>query len=171
MTLTKQKWFNQQHIKRIPSSVFAVELMQNLPQKYAVKCSEKAATRIIDLFKERVTYSNEFLENSLVLFQNPTQFDMKVIKKKWNEEVPKVLKLFADELEKIDDINSETTRHVFREISEKAGHKPGQFMQIFRLALTGQGSGPDLMTMIEIMGAKASSNRIKTFLKMLPNQN
>jgi glutamyl-tRNA synthetase len=163
----KIKWFNQQYIKSTESETFSEELINTLKEKHGIECSPKKAIQIINLLKERVTYPNEFATNGLILFNPPRSFDEKVFKKKWDEETPKVLMLFVDQLKSQKIISAENAKTLFWETLEAAGYKPGQFMQTLRLALTGEGSGPDLMTIIEILGAESAANRIKSSIDAL----
>ncbi|WP_370090080.1 glutamate--tRNA ligase [Ekhidna sp.] len=163
----KAKWFNQQYIKATDSNVFAADLVKEYKQKYNIDCPSETAIQIVDLLKERVTFPTEFADGGLAIFQAPTSFDEKVLSKKWNEESPKALTLFADTLENHENISAESAKTLFWETLESAGYKPGQFMQTLRLVLTGEGSGPDLMTMIEIMSGKKAALRIKSSIEAL----
>ncbi len=163
----KVKWFNQQYIKATPSTTFAEELKVELQKEHGIECDHSTAEKIIDLLKERVTFGKEFLNASLVLFQNPSEYDEGVRNKKWNEEAPVALKIFSEELEKTSIDNPDQIKELFWNTLESAGYKPGQFMQTLRFALTGQGSGPDLMGMIEIMGPKKSAERINYSINLL----
>lgn len=163
----KAKWFNQQYIKATDSNVFAADLVKEYKEKFGIDCSSETAIQIVDLLKERVTFPTEFAKGGLPIFEAPTTFDEKVLSKKWNEESPKALTLFADTLENQENISAVSVKTLFWETLEKAGYKPGQFMQTLRLVLTGEGSGPDLMTMIEIMGGKKAASRIKSSIVAL----
>lgn len=162
----KAKWFNQQYIKQTESYVFASDLVRELGAE-GIECDEGKATQIIDLLKERVTYSSEFLEASQVIFNAPNTFDEKVIAKKWNDETPVALGLFIDKLTSENPTEPDQAKELFWSTLETAGYKPGQFMQTLRLALTGEGSGPDLMSMITIIGAELSAERIKSSIDLL----
>lgn len=163
----KAKWFNQQYVKTKDSKFFVPDLIKAFKEDYEIVCSEEKALQIIELLKERVTYSNEFAKAGLMLFRSPEGFDEKIVRKKWNEEAPKALTLFADALIKTPQINSEDAKTLFWETLESAGYKPGQYMQVLRLALTGEGSGPDLMTIIEILGSEVASKRILSSIDAL----
>lgn len=165
----KAKWFNQQYIKSAKTEVFVENLVSDFSSKYDINCSTEKAIQIIDLLKERVTFPGEFAEGGRIIFQAPTSFDEKVVKKKWNEDTPKALGLFVDKLLSSEKIDAEAAKTLFWETLEAAGYKPGQFMQTLRLALTGEGSGPDLMTLIEILGAETAADRIKTSINALSN--
>ncbi len=163
----KAKWFNQQYIKSLPSSTFSEDLKSSLVTQYGVECDLETTEKIIHLLKERVTYPGEFLNSSLVLFKDPVNYDEAVQRKKWNSDTPTALRLFTDQLEKQETISAANAKDLFWTTLESNGFKPGQFMQTLRLTLTGQGSGPDLMSMIEIMGPKKSAERINYSINLL----
>ncbi|MEO9869938.1 glutamate--tRNA ligase [Ekhidna sp.] len=163
----KAKWYNQQYIKKTDSNIFAKDLKTSLQSEHGIDCSTSIALQIIDLLKERVTFSDEFVELALPIFKAPINYDEKVLSKKWSEDVSKALMLYAEELIQHENIDAESAKNLFWETLEKAGYKPGQFMQMLRLTITGEGSGPDLMTMIKIMGGKKTAERIKSSLNTL----
>ena len=163
----KAKWFNQQYVKERDPKFLAQILIKDLNNHYSIECNENQALQIVELLKERITYPNELAEKSLVLFKPTTDYDEKVVNKKWNEETPKVLGLFVEALAGNEKIDAEGAKSLFWETLEKAGYKPGQFMQMLRVSLTGEGSGPDLMTMIEILGPTETANRIKKAIELL----
>ena len=167
----KAKWFNQQYIKQRDSKFFAEGLIDHLRRVHSIQCPTDVAIQIVDLLKERVTFSHEFFEKSLVIFKNPTAFDQKIVTKKWSNDARTALRLFAEELNIRDEISQKKAKEVFWFTLESAGYKPGQFMQILRVALTGEGSGPDLMAMIHIIGPKKAAERIKNALNLLSKQN
>ncbi len=163
----KVKWFNQQYIKSASSSIFRDQLVTDLSDKYSIACTQQQAEKIIDLLKERVTYPQDFLVAGLVLFQHPTSYDEVVKRKKWTEEALVAMQHFSNQLSLLTSISAQTAKKLFWETMESLGYNPRQFMQTLRLTLTGQGSGPDLMAMIEIMGPKNSAERINYSLDVL----
>ena len=89
--------------------------------------------------------------------------------KKWDEEAAKGLAAFASAMSEVDEISAEAAKDLFWKTLESMEIKPGKHMQALRLALTGQGSGPDLMGIIEIMGGKSAAERIKNAIDTLNN--
>lgn len=163
----KVKWFNQQYIKNTSSKVFGETLAHSLQTKHGVVVDEGTAEKIVGLLKERVTFAHDFLNDSLILFQNPQHFDEAIKEKKWGDEAAIALKLFADKLDSLESINEDEAKELFWHTLEEEGYKPGKFMQMLRFVLTGQGSGPDLMEMIEIIGPKKSAERINYSIGVL----
>ena len=141
----KAKWYNQQYIKATDSHVFGARMVADLKEKHGFDCGTDKAASIIVLLKERVSFPHEFLSASMFFFQPPSSYDEKVKSKKWKEDTPNVLKLVAKALETKETVTHEEAKQLFLDTMEGNGLKPGQFMQPLRLALTGEGSGPDLM--------------------------
>ncbi|MEM8939673.1 MAG: glutamate--tRNA ligase [Bacteroidota bacterium] len=166
----KAKWFNQQHLKACNKKALASFLIKDLKKKFDVDCNQHKAEQIVALFRERVTFPNEFAEKSLSLFQLPSSFDKKVVSKKWNDETREALSLFANAIKEYDEIETEEVKSLLKSVLENKGYKPGQLMQMLRVMITGEGSGPDLMTIIEILGPIEVSNRIKNSIDLLSKQ-
>lgn len=158
--IEKAQWFNQQYIKAKSESELAKIIQDSLLGKYGISCNEDTAIRIVGLLRERVTFLPEFAAQSLVLFQPPQSYDSKVADKKWDSEAVEAMTIFAGEVDKHSSISAEQAKELFFETLEKNGFKAGKFMQSLRLCMTGEGSGPDLMSILSIMGPKSVSERI-----------
>lgn len=165
----KAKWFNQQYVKNTPAEQFIPNLIETFQHKHNIICSEKTANQIIELLRERVTFPSEFAPAGLVLFDAPEVFDRKIVEKKWDEEAGRAMAAYAEAISANEDISAESAKNLFWTTLESMELKPGKYMQALRLALTGQGSGPDLMGMIEIMGGKSAAERIKNAVDALNN--
>ena len=165
----KAKWFNEQYIRSTDPNFFVEDLIAAF-KEHDIHCPSEKAIEIIHLLKDRVTFPLEFCNKGMVVFKDPTQFDEKVKKKKWNDEANKMLSLFAEVLITKDTITAESVKELFWKTLEDEGFKPGQFMQTLRLVLTGEGSGPDLMTLIQILGPEKASKRIKSSIGLLEDK-
>jgi len=161
----KAKWFNEQYLKNENNTRFAKDLKENLLAKHQIECDLEKAERIINLLKERVTFPTEFVEKSLILFQKPDNYDDKTFRKKWDEDTGKALQLFLENFE--NEQSPEEIKNTFWNTLERFGYKPGKYMPCLRLAITGEGSGPDLMEMISIMGKKEVQERIIQAIQLL----
>ncbi|REE05839.1 glutamate--tRNA ligase [Marinoscillum furvescens] len=163
----KAKWFNQQYLKSTDPNQLAETVKNDLHAKYQIECSETTALAIVDLLKERVTFPHEMAPNALYLFYAPEEYDEKVVRKKWNEEAEKAVTLYANALEHQDEISPEGAKDLFFTTMEANDIKAGKNMQALRMVVTGEGSGPDLMAIISLMGGKAVAERIKYSIDQL----
>lgn len=167
--IEKAKWFNQQYLKNYQPDLIATQIISDLKEKHAITCSQEWAVEIFHLLKERVTFPQELADNCLFLFRNPENYDEKISSKKWNEEAVKAVTLYGEALEDRNEISPEEAKNLFFQVMEAHEIAAGKNMQALRLSITGEGSGPDLMTIISIMGGKAVNERIKYSVKVLGN--
>ncbi|MEM9896337.1 MAG: glutamate--tRNA ligase [Bacteroidota bacterium] len=163
----KAKWFNQSYIQAKDPQEFL-----NLIKKAIVLAGIKDLTddkclRLIAILQPRVTYSEELVKKGIALLKAPVDFDQKTVKKKWSETSKTALLLFAKEILNTEFEDATSLKEFFWKTLEEAGFKPGQHMQPLRLAITGDGSGPDLMELICIIGAHEASSRIKNSIQLL----
>jgi glutamyl-tRNA synthetase len=158
--IEKAKWFNQQYLKKVPEQSLANQVKSDLFSKHEIEATIDVCLGIVELLKERVTFPHELAQNALYIFKSPMVFDQKVIRKKWNDESERALKIYAEVLSTIDIITPEEAKEILQQEMEKAEINPGKIMQVLRVAITGAAGGPDLMGIIALMGPKATSERI-----------
>jgi glutamyl-tRNA synthetase len=159
--IEKAKWFNQQYLKAYDPTKIAAVITGDLKAKHGIEASSEMGISIFELLKERVTFPQEFADNCLFLFQNPTKYDEKVVSKKWDAEAVKAVTLYGEVLAEKGTITAEEAKNLFFSVLEANGMAAGKNMQPLRLSITGEGSGPDLMTIISIMGGVAVNERIQ----------
>lgn len=159
--IEKIKWFNQQYLKSYDPIKMGQLIVGDLKSKYGIDANQNLGVAIFELLKERVTFPYEFADHCLYLFRNPTLFDEKVISKKWNDDAVKAVSIYGEALANKDEISPEEAKSLFFSVMESNNLGAGKNMQPLRLAITGEGSGPDLMTIISIMGGKSVNDRIK----------
>ena len=165
--IDKARWFNQQYLKLTDPSRLATMVQKDLAEKYAIECSLDLAEKIVALLRERVTFPHEIAPNSLYLFRDPQEYDEKVHSKKWGEEAVKAVSLYAAAIADRESLSADEARELFFTTMEKNGINAGKNMQALRLSISGTGSGPDLMTIISILGGKATSQRINYSIDQL----
>ncbi|MTI21879.1 glutamate--tRNA ligase [Fulvivirga sp. RKSG066] len=165
--IEKARWFNQQYIKSKSGEALATYLKSDLDAA-GVDYNDEKLPKVCNALKERVTYPADFWLDGKFFFQQPENYDEKVVNKKWTEEAIMILDAYKDALSNMDSIDAETAKSTLNNILEEKGVKIGRVMQAVRLAITGQGSGPDLMEIIEILEPKEVVARIEKAIKTLP---
>lgn len=165
--IEKAKWFNQQYIKSKNGEELSQFLLNDL-EKNNVSYKKQQLVKICNALKERVTFPGDFWNDGRFFFQQPDTYDEKVVNKKWTEEAVMILDAYKDALKAKDNINADESKALLNNILEEKGVKLGKVMQALRLAITGAGSGPDLMEIIEILGPKETANRIEAAIVKLP---
>lgn len=164
--IDKLKWFNQQYLKEKVTG----EMVNPFLDAVGQAVSEEKAARIIDLFKERVTFQNEIPKAAQFFFHEPAIFDDKVIRKRLNDDSRRGLNLFAEALLGKEGLTSEQYKKIYSDTLNQAGINPGSVMQLLRVVISGDGGGPDLMEIISILGGSKTSERILSSLKRIENE-
>ncbi|MEM6821968.1 MAG: glutamate--tRNA ligase family protein [Verrucomicrobiota bacterium] len=70
-----------------------------------------------------------------------------------------------DVFEESEDWNAEELDSTCEALATKSGGKKFDYFPVLRFAVSGVGGGPDLMPMLEVMGKKRVTNRLKAFIE------
>ncbi|MDF9800418.1 glutamyl-tRNA synthetase [Catalinimonas alkaloidigena] len=163
----KAQWYNQQYLRQKSDDELAGMLLSTL-EKAGVESSRDKAVKVSGLMKERVTFPAEIWENAKFFYVAPQRYDEKIVNKKWTEEATTVLQAYANALKQHDGaLNADQAKIVLEQVLNELEVKMGRVMQALRLAVTGEGSGPDLMPTIEVLGRDETANRIENALQKL----
>jgi glutamyl-tRNA synthetase len=162
----KAKWFNEQRLRNTDPSIlgasFLLELKKILGENHP-HATLSYATGAVKLLKERVQFENEFYETGKYLFEAPTIYDDKIISKRWNDAGKVFLQDLPEVLSGVPEFTAELTKAVFEKLAAEKGIKPGEVLQLFRVIMSGQGSGVDLFGMVELFGKDEVFERINRF--------
>ena len=169
--IEKARWYNQQYLKDSPVSKIAEILKEQLANTQ-VSLSENQYVLVAEMLRERVTYTHDLNSLAVGFLQRPLEYDEKVVKKKWTAEAVNILRLYSTALKnKVENaIDATEAKAILEQILEENGINIGRVMQSLRLAVTGQGGGPDLMQIIEVLGAGEVADRINIGLETLSDR-
>ncbi|WP_025762961.1 glutamate--tRNA ligase [Dyadobacter tibetensis] len=168
--IQKANWFNQQYLKDRPVAELAKEI-KPLFDARGINISDQQVTKIIYLLKDRVTFVKDIVNESLFLFAAPQVYDQDVALKKWNEEAVAAISGLTDAFTSYEAaFEAESIKTLISETLGAMSIKMGKVMQPLRLALTGVGTGPDLMVTMEILGKEEVCSRLKGAIDRLPAQ-
>ncbi|MFO8055135.1 MAG: glutamate--tRNA ligase [Bacteroidales bacterium] len=162
----KARWYNHQFIQQKDSGELALAY-QKILEKHGHKTSPELARRIVNMVKERISFTEELWEQSWFLFEAPQEFDPKTIKKKWKADSPQILQTLRERIENLDDFSAAGLKDKIHNFIEEQGFGFGKVMVPLRICLVGKAAGPDLMEIMEILGKEESLKRIDYALSSL----
>jgi glutamyl-tRNA synthetase len=159
--VNKAKWFNEQYLKLQDVTSLAAQYLPDLPKK--------EAESFVHLFLDRITFPQELGEKVKEFTELPSAYEEEVVQNKWNEESQKGLQVLNDTLPFVELWEADAIKSFIQVKLEEAGIKMGKVMQMLRVALSGNGAGPDLMISMELWGKEQVLLRlnkaIETFSK------
>lgn len=168
--IDKARWINHQYLIQKPAQILG-KYLKNDTEKAGLKIDDDKIYRIADAFRERVNLPTEIFGKAQYFFNRPLHYDEKVIQKKWNIRVAKILELYASSLERLHDpFNAESAKRLLSGILEPEGMGLGMIMPVLRIAVTGESSGIDLMLTLEILGKEEVIERIHLAVNVINKQ-
>lgn len=163
----KAKWFNQEWIRKLPSSAYLPQVQELFVQKNIPLTSAADLQKVMDLVKDRCTYLTDFIPQAAFFFRDPAELDIAAIQPKWDA----AKNLFFTELIRawqlstlweVSDLEKE-----FKELAAANQLKPGELMLPFRIMLVGGKFGPGVFDIAAFIGKDATIRRIQEALKQL----
>jgi len=162
----KVKWYNEHYLRAKSNAELAPYLIDALAE-HGISCEQAKAEQIVGVMKERVSFPKDFWMEARYFFQAPTSYDEQLVAKKWNPQVSAVLAAYATDLASAADTSAEGLKALFNQTAEAQGMKPGQVLQMLRLAVTGAAAGPDLFETIAILGTGEVAQRLQAAVATL----
>lgn len=166
--IEKAKWFNHQYLQ-LKDNLFLTQKFQDVLNQKNINFSDKYVTHIIELIKERIYFIDDLWEQGAYFFKAPTEYDAKVIAKRWNSQIPLFLNdiihiIESENFEK--EILHDTTMQYITDHSLNTG----QIMNCLRLSIVGAAKGPDLFEIIMTIGKEETIKRIQTAINTIHHE-
>ncbi|MFN4083691.1 MAG: glutamate--tRNA ligase [Bacteroidia bacterium] len=162
--VNKARWFNQQYLRMLSNEEIAVYIKNALKQNNINGFDNAYILKAAELIKEKISFTNEVWQYANYLFVEPDKYDESIIAKRWNEKTPDVLNELLNNLRNLKDFGKNEIEATYLKVLEKFGVLPKDFLQLFRVCLTGVAGGPPLFDIAELIGKQNVLNRISKFL-------
>ncbi len=164
--INKAKWYNQHYLRAKPSSELKKYLEEDLKKNNI--SSSIDLEKVVDLLKERIVFPTDLWAEGKFFFERPAAYDSKVVETKWTAEAVDVIEAFAAQIASLPNSpDGPQAKALFHHLLEEKGIKMGKVMQALRVALTGNGAGPDLMEIIAILGKEEAVARLQQAVSVL----
>ena len=162
----KMVWFNHEYILQKSDREIA-EIFMNVVKQHCVDTTLEHLETIVSLMKGRVNFVHELWDASSFYFEAPQAYDEKTAKKRWKEDSAQKMTELADLLESLDDFSIENQDKAVHEWIEAKGYGMGDIMNAFRLALVGEGKGPQMFHISGLIGKEETLSRLRRAINVL----
>lgn len=157
----KGKWFNHQYLQKKDNKEIADLYMLILQEKGITDADPAYVERVVGLMKERVNFVKELWDVSAFFFKAPEQYDEKTVKKRWKPDSASQLTELAEVLKKREPFDNTGTEEEVKAWIENKGYHLGNIMNATRLALVGEGKGPHIFDITQMLGKEETIRRIE----------
>lgn len=169
-SLDKAKWFNHEYIQ-MKSADELYPYFEKILEKKQISCNADYVKNVIELIKDRLNFINDFWEQACYFFEAPTEYDPQALKKRWKEGTGAHLKVIDDMLMSFQPFDRQKAQDTVMQYIQDNGLNMGQILNSVRIALVGTARGPELFTMIELMGTEETHRRIQRAIENVSDSN
>ncbi|MCG2587561.1 glutamate--tRNA ligase [Rhodohalobacter sulfatireducens] len=162
----KLLWYNEHYLREQPDSQIADRLKVISDDGLIDNVNDEYLKSAVGLLKERISKIEEILEMGRFFFEDPKEYDEKALKK-WKDESAELVGLYKTEIEELSDFEAGNLKSSLESVINAKDVGFGKLMMPLRIAITGQGFGPDLFASMELLGKEAVTRRIDTALEKL----
>ncbi len=163
----KAKWFNHQYLQKTGDTKLAEMFIPIIESNGCSVPDSAYLERIVALVKERVNFVQELWEQAWFFFRAPEEYDAQTVKKRWKENSGQLLSGLLEHLRATEPFIRD---HIHNEVSAYLEEKQtgmGPAMIGMRLCIVGSGTGPDLFTIMEMIGKEETVKRIEAGIRAL----
>lgn len=158
----KLMWYNEHYFKARSTESIVREVKTLATASGLPEIPDEKLSRIAELLRERVVKVDEILELGAFFFRDPDTYNEQALKK-WAPESGEYVLSYAKEISKL--AEAEFLAPKLKELLEtcvnESGTGFGKWMMPIRIALSGQGFGPDLFPAMELLGKETVLRRLQ----------
>jgi glutamyl-tRNA synthetase len=162
----KAKWYNQQYL-RMKTGAELAALVQPFAKEKGVDTHSDYLAKACEIMKERATFPEDLISEGIYLFKRPETYDEKTHRKKWKEETPGIIQELYEELKGLATFEAAAIESTFKAFLENKQLGFGAVLPNLRLLITGEGMGPSLFEIAELLGQQEVLERIETGMQKL----
>jgi len=165
----KIRWFNHHYLVSKPDKELTALYLQILKDK-GITADHDFVQKVVEMVKDRSDFVSDFWDQSYFFFERPAKYDTELIRKKWKEDTPVLLRSFSEILPDLTDYRAERIKALAESFVHDRGAGLGQLMNPLRLCLVGGSFGPDLALICEMLGTEEVVTRIDMALNNFKEQ-
>ena len=162
----KARWFNHQYLQLLDNHKIATLFLPVL-ESHGVKADPVYVEKIVGMMKERVNLIPELWGQTYYFFVAPTEYDEKTRSKRWKSDSGEQLTELIEVLREREPFDVEGTEAYVKAWIEQKGYHLGNIMNAVRLALVGEGIGPQIFHITEAIGKDETIRRIRRAIEIL----
>ena len=170
----KLEWINNTYVTQAPLEKVVELALPHLKAAGRVSENPSAAemdwvTKLVSLYHEQVSYGAEVVEVSELFFRDELHIDEAAKAELANETAPVVIQAMREQLVNLDeaDFTAENIKPLTKAVQKATGVKGRQLFMPIRIAVSGQMHGPELPSVIEVLGKEKAINHIDQVLNLI----
>tara|TARA_B100000287_G_scaffold152566_1_gene144187 strand:- start:499 stop:1899 length:1401 start_codon:yes stop_codon:yes gene_type:complete len=160
----KLDWVSSQNILNISTAKLVDVINKFDPTWSGDDYSFDYSVKVIDLIKDRIKTLSDVKEHAFYFFNDPKEYDEKVMKKCWEKNTNKILNNFLEDISSLDAWTNANIDQLIDKFVVANNIGKGKLMQPLRIALTGALKGPSISDLMILLGKETCLLRFKNIL-------
>ena len=156
----KAKWFNHEYMQ-MHSDEEVANLFIPILKGHGIDADRNYIVKVCGMMKERISFISEMWETTSYFFVAPTEYDPAAVKKRWK---PGMTTHMAKVIEILNTVPFEYDA-IHKALLDDyiVGNQlnMGQVMNSLRLAVVGKTVGPDMLTLVMMLGKEETIRRVQ----------
>ena len=165
-SLDKAKWFNHEYIQ-LKTAEELYPAVEKLLVSKGIQFDKEYLMKVIALMKERLNFVNEFLDHAGFFFTAPAEYNEQDLKKRWKEGTGEKLRAIDALLQQDKAFDMQAAHDRVMEYIKANEWNMGQVLNSLRIAIVGEAKGPELFTMIDILGTDEVHRRVEKAINIV----
>ncbi|MDE5840164.1 MAG: glutamate--tRNA ligase, partial [Muribaculaceae bacterium] len=121
----------------------------------------------VGMVKGRIEFVQDLWTQGDFFFMAPEAYAEKDVKKRWQQDTPRIMEELCGVLENIDDMSSANAEKIVLDWIAEKGYHLGNVMNAFRLAVVGACRGPHMFDITELMPKSEVIARVRKAIETI----
>ena len=167
--LDKAKWFQHEYFQKLSDEAVA-DMLEVQMKEHGIEADRAYVVKVAGMMKERITFPSELWETCCYFFQAPTVYNEKDVAKRWTPDMhihmSKVIEILNTVPFEYDAIH----KALLDDYIAANGLNTGKVMNSLRIAVVGRTVGPDMITLVMMLGKDETISRIRKAIDKLKTE-
>ena len=167
--LDKAKWFQHEYFQKLSDEAVA-DMLEVQMKEHGAEADHAYVVKVAGMMKERITFPSELWETCCYFFQAPTEYNEKDVAKRWTPDMhihmAKVIEILNTVPFEYDAIH----KALLDDYIAANGLNTGKVMNSLRIAVVGRTVGPDMITLVMMLGKDETISRIRKAIDKLKTE-
>ncbi|MBR1644890.1 MAG: glutamate--tRNA ligase [Bacteroidales bacterium] len=162
----KARWFNHEYLQQLDDATLAAQFRPQL-EAHGVQADSAYVERVCGMMKERISFVSELWDTTHYFFVAPEAYEPSAVKKRWKKGMPVHMQKAIEVLESVPFEYDALHKAFLDDYIVANGYNMGQIMNSWRLALVGDTKGPDLLTLVMMLGKEETEARLRRAIEVI----
>ena len=162
----KAKWFNHEYMQ-MHSDEEVAAMFGPILKEHGIEADKDYVVKVCGMMKERINFISEMWDTTSYFFVAPTEYDPAAIKKRWKAGMTKHMAKVIEILNTVPFDYDAIHKALLDDYIVGNQLNMGQVMNSLRLAVVGKTVGPDMLTLVMMLGKDETIRRVQRAIETI----